>query len=171
MAFEQNCDLILHPSAFVKDATYFGYHPIVVSRAIENSVHVLSVNYAGETFGGSIFAGPWWGPVPVTPEAGSGEESSSASTIAAMKASSGTRKNTDQDRVLSESGTSGGGVAVTVQGDGKGLPNTHFLEPLELGTREGVLAVEVCKDTLARVRVAYPYRRDLHPSLRCPRSL
>ena len=58
------CDLILHPSAFVRDATFPTYHAFVTTRAQENGVYVLSVTYAGEKFGSSIAAPPWLGPVP-----------------------------------------------------------------------------------------------------------
>mmetsp|Transcript_27827 Transcript_27827/g.86027 ORF Transcript_27827/g.86027 Transcript_27827/m.86027 type:complete len:335 (-) Transcript_27827:106-1110(-) len=58
------CDLVLHPSAFSRDATFPGYHPFVTTRAIENGFYVLSVNFAGERFGASIAAPPWVGAVP-----------------------------------------------------------------------------------------------------------
>jgi len=64
LAWEENCDLILHPSAFGRDATFPMYHTFVSTRAVENGIYVLSVNFAGAEFGESIAAPPWVGPVP-----------------------------------------------------------------------------------------------------------
>ena len=63
-AWDRGCDLILHPSAFVRDATFPTYHAFVTTRAQENGVYLLSVSYAGTKFGSSIAAPPWLGPVP-----------------------------------------------------------------------------------------------------------
>lgn len=63
-AWARGCDLILHPSAFVRDATFPTYHAFVTTRAQENGIYVLSVSYAGDKFGSSIAAPPWLGPVP-----------------------------------------------------------------------------------------------------------
>ena len=68
IAWDAGCDLILHPSAFVRDATFSCYHQFVTTRAVENGVYVLSVNYAGALFGDSIAAPPWVGPVPDSAE-------------------------------------------------------------------------------------------------------
>ena len=64
LAWDADCDLILHPSAFIRDATFPCYHQFVTTRAVENGVYLLSVNYAGEDFGDSIAVPPWVGPVP-----------------------------------------------------------------------------------------------------------
>ena len=64
LAWEEDCDLIVHPSAFVRDATFPMYHTFVTTRAVENGIYVLSVNFAGADFGESIAAPPWVGPVP-----------------------------------------------------------------------------------------------------------
>lgn len=109
LAWSHGCDLILHPSAFVRDATFPAYHTFVTTRAIENGVYVLSVNHAGEQFGDSIAAPPWLGPVP-------------------------------------------------------GLDAE--LAPSTLGTEEGVLPLVVAAEELEAVRRAYPYRRNVHPTLR-----
>ena len=36
----------------------------MTTRAVENSIYLLSVSYAGERFGASIACPPWVGPVP-----------------------------------------------------------------------------------------------------------
>ena len=64
LAWEEDCDLVVHPSAFVRDATFPMYHTFVTTRAVENGIYVLSVNFAGADFGESIAAPPWVGPVP-----------------------------------------------------------------------------------------------------------
>ena len=64
LAWEEDCDLIVHPSAFVRDPTFPMYHSFVTTRAVENGIYVLSVNFAGADFGESIAAPPWVGPVP-----------------------------------------------------------------------------------------------------------
>ena len=109
LAWGAECDLILHPSAFVRDATFPTYHPFVTTRAVENGVYILSVNFAGSAFGDSIACPPWVGPVP-------------------------------------------------------GL--TAELAPTTLGREEGVLPLIVEPSHLAAVRRAYPYRRNVHASLR-----
>jgi predicted amidohydrolase len=64
LSWDRDCDLILHPAAFVRDATFPCYHQFVTTRAVENGVYMLSVNYAGDEFGASIAVPPWIGPVP-----------------------------------------------------------------------------------------------------------
>ena len=64
LAWEQRCDLLLHPCAFVRDATFPTYHQFCIVRAQENGVYLLSVNHAGADFGDSIAVPPWTGPVP-----------------------------------------------------------------------------------------------------------
>ena len=138
LAWEEDCDLIVHPSAFVRDSrlrranqvsrrlqflkgirlradlrylhagTFPMYHTFVTTRAVENGIYVLSVNFAGADFGESIAAPPWVGPVP---------------GLADQRA-----------RVLS--------------------------------CDEGVLALSCETAVLDAVRQAYPYRRNAHPSLR-----
>eukprot|EP00325_Prymnesiales_sp_UTEX-LB-985_P025614 CAMPEP_0174745030 /NCGR_PEP_ID=MMETSP1094-20130205/85883_1 /TAXON_ID=156173 /ORGANISM="Chrysochromulina brevifilum, Strain UTEX LB 985" /LENGTH=290 /DNA_ID=CAMNT_0015949523 /DNA_START=177 /DNA_END=1046 /DNA_ORIENTATION=+ len=64
LAWDGGCDLILHPSAFIRDPTFPSYHQFVTTRALENGVYVLSVTHAGPSFGDSLTAPPWLGPVP-----------------------------------------------------------------------------------------------------------
>ncbi len=52
-------DVILHPVAFTKDATFASWHPFVICRALEHQVYFLSVNRAGEAWGNSILCPPW----------------------------------------------------------------------------------------------------------------
>lgn len=64
LAWGAGCDVILHPSAFVRDATFHCYHAFCTTRAVENAVYFLSVNIGGPMFGDSIAVPPWIGPVP-----------------------------------------------------------------------------------------------------------
>ncbi|MFQ5420933.1 MAG: carbon-nitrogen hydrolase family protein, partial [Anaerolineae bacterium] len=52
-------DVILHPVAFAKDATFASWHHFVICRAMEYQIYFLSVNRAGEMWGGSILCPPW----------------------------------------------------------------------------------------------------------------
>jgi predicted amidohydrolase len=52
-------NVILHPVAFTRDGTYDSWHHFVVTRALENQVYFLSLNRAGQEWGGSILCPPW----------------------------------------------------------------------------------------------------------------
>lgn len=52
-------DAILHCGAYFTDESYWSWHHFVVARALENQVYMLSLNRAGETWGGSVFCPPW----------------------------------------------------------------------------------------------------------------
>ena len=123
LAWDADCDLILHPSAFIRDATFPCYHQFVTTRAVENGVYLLSVNYAGEDFGDSIAVPPWVGPVP---------------------------------GLIDEGDDQGGAY-----GHDEGVLSTR-----SLGIEEGVLPLLVQPGHCEAVRKAYPYRRNIHESLR-----
>ncbi|MCP4317739.1 MAG: carbon-nitrogen hydrolase family protein [Hyphomicrobiales bacterium] len=59
LTVDHGVDLILHPSAYYRDEFFYSWHAFAISRAIENQVYFLSLNRAGENFGGSIFCSPW----------------------------------------------------------------------------------------------------------------
>ncbi len=52
-------DLIIHPVAFYRDASFPSWHHFAITRAMENQVYFLSLNRAGENYGSSIFCPPW----------------------------------------------------------------------------------------------------------------
>jgi omega-amidase len=58
LAKREDCDVILHPSAFPDDGSFASWHLFVRTRAIENAVSVLSVSRAHPHFGCSIAVGP-----------------------------------------------------------------------------------------------------------------
>jgi omega-amidase len=58
LAFDDDVDLLIHPTGFFRDETFASWHPFVVTRAIENQAYLLSVNRAGAECGHSILAPP-----------------------------------------------------------------------------------------------------------------
>lgn len=58
LALEEEVDVILHAVAMERDDTFRSWPSFVVTRALENEVYMLSVNYAGDSFGGSLFCPP-----------------------------------------------------------------------------------------------------------------
>lgn len=59
LSVELGADLIIHPVAFYRDASFPSWHHFAVCRAMENQVYFLSLNRAGEAWGSSIFCPPW----------------------------------------------------------------------------------------------------------------
>lgn len=59
LCLRHGAELLLHCSAYAKDGSYYSWHPFVIARALENQVHVLSLNRAGKNFGRSVFCPPW----------------------------------------------------------------------------------------------------------------
>ena len=59
LCLRHGAELLLHCGAYAKDGSYYSWHPFVITRALENQVHVLSLNRAGENFGRSVFCPPW----------------------------------------------------------------------------------------------------------------
>jgi len=59
LVIQHGVDVILHPVAFTKDATFASWHHFVISRALEYHVYFLSINRAGQAYGNSILCPPW----------------------------------------------------------------------------------------------------------------
>eukprot|EP00937_MAST-01D_sp_MAST-1D-sp2_P000013 g13.t1 len=129
-------DVVLHPSAFVRDATFAMWHSFVTTRAVENQVYVLSVSHAGLDFGDSVACPPWVGPVELS--------------------STRSRARGEEGRSAGEG--EGGGCRGGREG---GETVMQVLEPEVLrGTAPGVLAMRVDMEVLAQVRAQFPFRRD-----------
>jgi len=64
LAWDHKCDAVLHCSAFSRDSTFQTLAPFTTTRAVENGVYLMSVNYAGDYFGESAVIPPWLGFVP-----------------------------------------------------------------------------------------------------------
>jgi len=56
---DHGVDLILHPVAFYRDASFHSWHQFSITRAVENQIHLMSLNRAGDMYGGSLFSPPW----------------------------------------------------------------------------------------------------------------
>ncbi len=59
LVIDHRVDVILHPSAYFRDESFYSWHAFAISRAIENQVYFLSLNRAGESYGRSICCTPW----------------------------------------------------------------------------------------------------------------
>jgi nitrilase len=62
LCLRNGVDVLLHSVAFSNDATEYTWHKFVTTRAVENQVFFLSLNRAGQDYGGSFFCPPWVGP-------------------------------------------------------------------------------------------------------------
>jgi nitrilase len=56
---EHRVDVILNPSSFARDRSFRSWKIFREARALENSVYVVGVNYAGVLFGQSSITPPW----------------------------------------------------------------------------------------------------------------
>ena len=54
-----NCDIILQPAAFSRDISFRTWQSFRETRAVENSVYFVAVNYSGCNFGSTSFIEPW----------------------------------------------------------------------------------------------------------------
>jgi predicted amidohydrolase len=59
LARDHRVDAILNPSSYVRDRSFRAWKTFREARALENSVYVVGVNYAGEKFGQSSITPPW----------------------------------------------------------------------------------------------------------------
>jgi len=53
------CDVILQPAAFSRDISFRTWTSFRETRAVENSVYFVAVNYAGSNYGNTAFVEPW----------------------------------------------------------------------------------------------------------------
>ncbi|MGB0926661.1 MAG: carbon-nitrogen hydrolase family protein [Pikeienuella sp.] len=59
LTIEHQVDVILHCGAYYRDESFHTWHPFAIVRALENQVFLLSLNRAGDSYGGSLFCPPW----------------------------------------------------------------------------------------------------------------
>jgi predicted amidohydrolase len=59
LAAQERVDCILQPAAFARDCSFRTWVSFRESRAVENSVYWIGVNYAGENFGETSVVPPW----------------------------------------------------------------------------------------------------------------
>eukprot|EP00927_Polykrikos_kofoidii_P050018 TRINITY_DN43983_c0_g1_i1.p1 TRINITY_DN43983_c0_g1~~TRINITY_DN43983_c0_g1_i1.p1 ORF type:complete len:298 (+),score=26.52 TRINITY_DN43983_c0_g1_i1:41-895(+) len=59
LAVEHGVDVIIQPAAFSRDVSFRTWKSFRETRAVENSVYFVGINYAGENFGDTSFQEPW----------------------------------------------------------------------------------------------------------------
>jgi predicted amidohydrolase len=59
LARDHNVDVLLQPAAFSRDVSFRTWKSFRETRAVENSVYFIGVNYAGEAFGETSVVPPW----------------------------------------------------------------------------------------------------------------
>lgn len=59
LCYEHGVQLILHCGAYYQDESWLTWRDFVITRAMENQIFMLSLNRAGEHYGGSMFCPPW----------------------------------------------------------------------------------------------------------------
>lgn len=53
------CDVVLQPAAFSRDISFRTWKSFRETRAVENSIYFVAVNYAGEYYGDTAICEPW----------------------------------------------------------------------------------------------------------------
>lgn len=51
--------LLIHPGGWPRDAGFASWHPFIITRAVENSIYIISANRAGATNGHAVFCPPY----------------------------------------------------------------------------------------------------------------
>ncbi len=59
LAVEKGISLLLHPGGWPRDKGYFTWHTFVTTRAVENTIYIMSTNWAGPNNGGTAFCPPF----------------------------------------------------------------------------------------------------------------
>jgi len=58
-AVEKEISLLLHPGGWPRDKGFFTWHTFVTTRAVENTIYIMSTNWAGLNNGGTAFCPPF----------------------------------------------------------------------------------------------------------------
>ena len=59
LAVEKQISLLLHPGGWPRDKGFFTWHTFVTTRAVENTIYIMSTNWAGINNGGTAFCPPF----------------------------------------------------------------------------------------------------------------
>lgn len=59
LTLERNISLLLHPGGWPRDEGFHTWHTYVKVRAMENSIYIMSTNWAGQNGGGTAFCPPF----------------------------------------------------------------------------------------------------------------
>lgn len=59
LCIDHQVQLVLHCGAFYRDESFYSWQSFAITRAMENLTYLLSLNRAGEFYGGSLLCPPW----------------------------------------------------------------------------------------------------------------
>ena len=61
LAVDKEISLLLHPGGWPRDEGFFTWHTFVTTRAVENTIYIMSTNWAGLNNGRTVFCPPFVG--------------------------------------------------------------------------------------------------------------
>ena len=59
LAVDKDISLLLHPGGWPRDEGFFTWHTFVTTRAVENTIYIMSTNWAGLNNGRTVFCPPF----------------------------------------------------------------------------------------------------------------
>ena len=59
LAVDKEIALVLHPGGWPRDEGFFTWHTFVTTRAVENTIYIMSTNWAGLNNGRTVFCPPF----------------------------------------------------------------------------------------------------------------
>jgi len=59
LAVEKQITLLLHPGGWPRDQGFHTWHTFITTRAVENTIYIMSTNWAGLNNGGTVFCPPF----------------------------------------------------------------------------------------------------------------
>ena len=59
LAVDKEISLLLHPGGWPRDEGFFTWHTFVTTRAVENTIYIMSTNWAGLNNGRTVFCPPF----------------------------------------------------------------------------------------------------------------
>ena len=59
LAVDEEISLLLHPGGWPRDEGFFTWHTFVTTRAVENTIYIMSTNWAGLNNGRTVFCPPF----------------------------------------------------------------------------------------------------------------
>ena len=59
LAVDKEISLLLHPGGWPRDKGFFTWHTFVTTRAVENTIYIMSTNWAGLNNGRTVFCPPF----------------------------------------------------------------------------------------------------------------
>jgi len=59
LAVDKEISLLLHPGGWPRDKGFYTWHTFVTTRAVENTIYIMSTNWAGLNNGSTVFCPPF----------------------------------------------------------------------------------------------------------------